>query len=650
MKDLIKIGRGVFALLLVGLILLLSDLSNREKHVRLVNENFHVAIVHWIDAPVIEKVEKGIISGLSDRGLIDGRNLKINTYKASGDISMLNSIFNQIRSLHADLIFVSCTPALQSAIHNIKDIPVVFTAVSDPVLAGAGTDATHHLDNITGCNVECDFDAMCQLLTENAPNLKTLGSIYCPGEIISVKFKDEFSRVAAAYGLSVKFFPANSAAELPDAILSMCSSNIDAVCQMGDNLMGSGIPSLIKGVVNADLPYFDFNARPEGTRMESLIQLDLDYFENGYDAAVYAAEILLDKKSPADLPFKSPSKTILEINPVKAKKYGIEFTEAVRQRADLIVGEKSAFNPPVNLALVHFCFSPDCDDVETGIIRRLTELGHKQDVDFTFTTYNANGDMATLNSIVNVVADKEYDLIFSTILVTTQALSAKIKDVPILFTVVADPVGNGLGKSYSDHIANLTGIDGMSYTDKGINLLKKYIPDVRNVGLLYSPGEMASVSGLEAFKNSCKKLQIKVHAIPVNSVSEVSDASLMLCSKNIDAICQMPDTYTIPGFSSIVKVSRNEKVPLFCFITSQVEMGAIAAIAGDYVQQGVEIADIAIRVINGVSPSEIPFSRIKQIKTVINPKASEVYGLETTQEIYDMADHIVREDKRTAKN
>ncbi len=62
-------------------------------------------------------------------------------------------------------------------------------------------------------------------------------------------------------------------------------------------------------------------------------------------------------------------------------------------------------------------------------------------------------------------------------------------------------------------------------------------------------------------------------------------------------------------------------------------------------QQGVEIADIAIRVINGVSPSQIPFSRIKQIQTVINPKASELYGLETTQEIYGMADHIVSGDQ-----
>ncbi|MFC1732406.1 ABC transporter substrate-binding protein [candidate division KSB1 bacterium] len=335
-----KLGRGILALVLVGFILLLSDISNWQRKATAVTDIFNIVLVNWVDSPVIEKIEKGIKRGLKDRGLIEERNLKITTYKASGDISMLNSIFNQVRSLQPNLIFVSCTPALQSAVKNIKEIPVVFTAVADPVLAGAGTDAKHHLPNITGCSVDCDFNTMCRLIKENAPKKKTLGSIYCPGEVISVKFKYEFSRIASEYDLEVKFFPANNTTELPDAVLSMCNSNIDAVCQMGDNLMASGISTLIKGVVDADIPYFDFNRRPDGTSMESLIQIDLNYFENGYDAAIYAAEILLEKKNPSDLPFKPLRKSILEINPVKAKKYGIEFNEAAKQKADLIIGEK----------------------------------------------------------------------------------------------------------------------------------------------------------------------------------------------------------------------------------------------------------------------------------------------------------------------
>lgn len=646
MKDFIKISRGFIALFIIAVILLFSDISNRKAYKKNINKKIKIASIIWMDSPATEKTNHGVINGLKDRGLIDGENIELDTYKASGDISMLNSIINQIKTLKPDLLFVSCTPALQCAINNIKDIPIVFNDVADPVLVGAGTSLTNHLKNITGCITGCNFDEMCKLITENAPKIKTLGSLYCPSEIISVKFKDDLTKIAHDYGMLVKFFPANNIGELSDAVLSMCNSKIDAICQIGDNLACTGASTLIKGVVNADLPYFDFNARPLGSKMESLIQLDLDYYQNGYDAAMYAADILLDDKNPNELPFKLPSKQIIELNPVKAKKYGITFNDELINNADIIEGKKALFNPSVNFAIVHFQASPDCDDVEKGILYRFNELGHKKNKDFTFDAYNANADIVTMNNITNVVKNKKYDLIFSTVLPSTQALSTKIKDVPILFTVVADPVGNGLGKSYTTHIKNITGIDCLSYVEESIDLIKKYIPDLSNLGLLFNPGEMASISGLRKLKKSCKKNNIKVTSIPINSITEINDAAILLCSKNIDAVCQIPDSYTISGFSSIIKICQKEKVPLFCFIKSQVEMGAVAGIAGDYFQQGIEIADIAIKIINGESPADIPFCRIKQIQTVINPKATEIYGLKTPEELFKNADYIVKENNK----
>jgi ABC-type uncharacterized transport system substrate-binding protein len=302
------------------------------------------------------------------------------------------------------------------------------------------------------------------------------------------------------------------------------------------------------------------------------------------------------------------------------------------------------FNPHLRVAMVHYVSSPDCDGVAKGILLRFNELGHIRNRDFIFDEYNANADIATLNIMVRTVAEKKYDLIFSTVLVATQALAEKIKTVPILFTVVADPVGNELGKSYSDHLPNLTGIDGMSFTDKGVELLLKYIPKAKSVGVLFCPGEMASVSGLKELEKSCGKYNLKLVSLPVNSVSEVTDATTVLCTKKVDAISQMPDNCTIPGFSSMVKITQKQGIPLFCYITSQVEMGAIAAIAGDFFQQGKEIADIGIEVINGKKPADIPFSRIKQVVTAINPGAAKIYRLETPDELLKSADKIIKSE------
>jgi len=306
------------------------------------------------------------------------------------------------------------------------------------------------------------------------------------------------------------------------------------------------------------------------------------------------------------------------------------------------IDKSGLFKPQLRVAMVHYVSSPDCDDVAKGILSRFSEFGHSRNNDFLFDEYNANADIATLNLMVQTVKEKKYDLIFSTVLVATQALAEKIKTVPILFTVVADPVGNQLGKSYTDHISNLTGIDGMSYTDQGVELLLKYLPGAKTIGVLFCPGEMASVSGLKELEKSCAKYQLKLVSLPVNSVSEVTDATTLLCTKKVDAISQMPDNCTIPGFSSMVKITRKQGIPLFCYISSQVEMGAIAAIAGDYFQQGKEIADIGIEVVKGKSPADIPLRRIKQIETVINPGAASSYGLTTHDELLKSADKIIK--------
>ncbi len=334
MNKVAKIFMPLLFLLTTGAILLLSDLSNR-KGLEKKGDDHYIAIIHWLHASFTEKIDSGIYHGLAENQLIIGKNLTLSSYNASGDISLLTSIIQQVKNQRPDLIFTSCTPVLQKAVNEIKEIPVVYTAVADPVLAGAGTDAENHIENITGISVACDFETMCDLIATCAPEIKILGSLFCPGEIISVKFKDDFTTIAARYGLQVKFFPANSASELPEAVLSMVNSNIDAVCQMGDNLLSSGISTLIKGVVDARLPYFEFNQRPTGTPMEGLIEIDVDYVQNGYDAALLAADILTKGNNPGDIPFQKPSRPFILINPAKAKQFGIEFTEAVEQKATI---------------------------------------------------------------------------------------------------------------------------------------------------------------------------------------------------------------------------------------------------------------------------------------------------------------------------
>lgn len=331
---------AILVIMLVAVVLLISDISNRRSPERDQKEMLSIALVHWNDVPYQEQLEQGIEDRFRDHGWLPGEHYKIRVYKAGSDIGLLNSIFNQISNSDYDLIFTSSTPALQTALQFIHNTPVVFTAVADPILAGAGLNADNHVGNVTGVSIDCAFNTMCELIARNAPGIKTLGTVYCPSEIISLKFRDEFTRTAAEYGMEVKFFPANTISDLPEAITSMMHSRIDAVCQMGDNLLASGISTLLQQVRNSDLPYFDFNPQPEGTKMESLILIDVDYYQNGYDAGAQAVDILSGKRIPAEIPFQKPSKDYITLNPEKAAGFGIRFDEQTRSMATVIVGEE----------------------------------------------------------------------------------------------------------------------------------------------------------------------------------------------------------------------------------------------------------------------------------------------------------------------
>ena len=640
-----KIINGIAALLVIAAILLLSDLNNRVSVGKGDNLNknkcYKFCLVHYSESAISEDAEKGIRDELKNQGLTEGEDFTLKVYSAQGDMGTLNGIAEAVISEKWDLVFIASTPTLQVFSKKTTNLPIVFSNTGDPIGAGVGESFEKHLPNITGICTTSDFEGMVDLVKEMIPEIKSIGTIYTPGEINSVKYIEQLNKAATAKGLKLVTVPANSATEIVDAAMVLTTKNIGAITQIVDNLTSSSSETIIKQAYNNKIPYFAFisNQLDKG----AVAAVARDFHQAGVDAVRLGIQIV-NGKSPAEIPIRNVSRTIVQVNNDALNHFNLKCPDKYASNQEQTANEEQKkFKKQIRMAMVHYVASPDCEDVAKGILSRMKELGHEKGSDFIFDEYNANADIATLNNITNVIADKKYDLIFPTVLATTQALSSKIKDVPILFTVVADPVSNGLGTSYTSHIQNITGIDGMSYTDKGIDLVKAYMPNVKSLGALYCPGEMASISSIKELEKSCKKNNIQLITVPVNSVSEVTDATSMLCMKKIDAICQTPDNCTIPGFSSMVKVTRKQNMPLFCFISSQVEMGAIAAIAGDYFQQGKEIADVAIQIINGKSPSEIPFSRIQQIKTVINVGAAKAYGLENPKELLKSADQIITE-------
>lgn len=598
-----------------------------------------LALAHYVDSPNSEDVENGIRRGLLDLGLIENKHFELTIFNAQGDISTLNSITESIKSTNYDLIFTSSTPTIQSMVKKIKETPMVFCSVGDPVAAGIAKSNTDHISNITGVSTMSDFTGLVEMVKNLLPEVKAVGTVYCPAEINSVAYAKHLEEACKAAGIICYKSPANNATDVMDAATSLTSKNIDAFCQISDNLTVTSFASIIKSADRAKIPIFSFVNRQ--LSQGSLAAVSRDYEQAGYEAALLAGKIL-NGQNPMNLPWQFVSKTIVGINQEKAREYGINIPANLLEEepAEKLDAKPSELK---KIAFVHFMSSGDCLNTEKGFREQLTKRGWIEDKDYSLTVYNAQVEIATVLSIANTIKSLQFDLIVSNVTATAQTLAQQITDIPQIFTVVADPVSAGLGDSYTNHLPYVTGIDSQSDVAGGLELLLRIIPDAKTIGGIYYPGDQGTVSNTNNLRAACEERGVRLELVTANSQSEVGDAIMTLCQKDIDAVLQIPDNVTIAAFSSIIKTTKKMHKPLFCFITDQIQMGAIAGSTIDFIDQGMDAADLAIDILNGKSPKEIPFQKTEKPKITLNPIAAEAYGITLSKEILESADVIITE-------
>jgi ABC-type uncharacterized transport system substrate-binding protein len=254
--------------------------------------------------------------------------------------------------------------------------------------------------------------------------------------------------------------------------------------------------------------------------------------------------------------------------------------------------------------------------------------------DFTLKVFNAQGDISTLNSIAGSVGNENWDLVFVTSTPTIQLLAKKLPHVKMVFTNVGDPLAAGLGKSFEDHLPNISGISTMSDFDGMIRLIQTIHPATRTVGTVFTPAEVNSVAYRDRLEKSAKKVGIELISVPANTATEVLDAANSLVSRRINAFCQISDNLTGSCSAAILKVSLSSKVPYYGFVTQQLAQGALAVCARDYFQAGVEAGVMGLEVLSGKNPGKIPYKYVEKTEYVINEEVARILNIPIAKEIY----------------
>jgi len=273
------------------------------------------------------------------------------------------------------------------------------------------------------------------------------------------------------------------------------------------------------------------------------------------------------------------------------------------------------------IAFVAFSNSSSVDDTEKGIRDVIQELGLDEQVQLD--VYNAQNDMTVVSSIVDNIKAKNYDIIMPVCTPTSQAVFNKIKDRPIVFSLVADPVFAGLGSSFEQHPDNISGISVMADFELTLQLVKDILPDSKQIGSLFNPAEANSVASKLQLEKAAKNVGLELIALPISNPGEISDATLSLLSKDIDAICQIANNLTASSYAGILNEVNKTSMPYFCFMAAQANDGAFLSVSRDYYQNGRDAMHLAKQVIEGVSLADIPFRLVGKTEVVLNESTAK---------------------------
>lgn len=257
---------------------------------------------------------------------------------------------------------------------------------------------------------------------------------------------------------------------------------------------------------------------------------------------------------------------------------------------------------------------------EDAIRVGLREEGLEEGRDFRFHVSSAQGDLATIPSLIDAARDAHARVIVALQDPTLRVAVQRAHDIPVVFHVLADPFAAGAGTSDSNHLANITGVYSPGFGDpeqeQRIALIRRLVPKAHRVGVLFAPDEPYAVAMKDKMTSAGRRVGLDVVAVPVPSMGEAGAAATTLVARNVDAI-EIFGNAAHAGFMPIIQVANAHRVPVFSPSPYEMLKGAMAAIYPDFADGGIVAGHMVGRILKGESPGKIPFHRVTKTKTLI---------------------------------
>ena len=300
---------------------------------------------------------------------------------------------------------------------------------------------------------------------------------------------------------------------------------------------------------------------------------------------------------------------------------------------------KSAFK--VGIAVINN--HPALLEIEQGIIDELKA----QNMNVIIDSQNANNDANIINAIASKFASDKKDLSIGIATPAAVALANSITDRPVLFATVNDPIGAGLVDSFDKGKNNVTGLCDALPIREHLKIYHSIYP-FKKLGFIYNGAEKNSITMLKTTQEVCKEMGVELLPITIYNPAEVNMAAESLVSR-VDAFYVVTDNTLVSGLTALITAAANNKKPIFSEdYTSAVNGGILYAIGFDYYKAGRKTGKMAVEILKGKSPDEMPVTFMEypeESVVIVDMDRAKALNIEIPKELITENTKIIENNK-----
>ena len=288
-----------------------------------------VAITQIVEHPALDAAHQGVVDELAERGYREGENLRLMHESAQGNSAIASQIARKFVGESPDVIVAIATPSAQTVAAAAREIPVVFSAVTDPVAAKLVKSWEAPGANITGVSDMLPIEKHLDMLQRVMPDAKRIGTVYNPGEANAAALVELLEERLSARGLELVKGAATKTSEVLGAARSLVGK-ADAIYLTTDNTVISAAEAVISVGERAKIPVFA--ADTASVERGAVAALGFNYYNHGRQTGAMVARVL-EGAGTADMPVETMEELDLYVNPEAAERMGVTLPEDLIQEA-----------------------------------------------------------------------------------------------------------------------------------------------------------------------------------------------------------------------------------------------------------------------------------------------------------------------------